>query len=1213
MNHRHHHSRLWAGLSLLVILALLIAAIPVFAAPTSGGDEIVQVQKTAGVTPKQFAPKDQPDPVAYRQRRANEKAILRGDSAGAQTLSGEGKLLVLLLDFAGTDVVTWDPGDQWDPYGKAEEVEFENFGDCSSIITQTMTFTYTPTLHGEVLAPDTADHAYKGEEPTRSFGLYAPDTSQQHFEDLIFGDGVSFSYQALNGEQVNIDVDESLRTYYEKLSRNQYTISGDVIGWIPLPHSLAWYGADLCPGALSQTVQNAGGADGWYGYNPDVETHPRTDYGTPATAIMDAVDWINTTMPDFDWSNYDGNGDGVVDTIVVVTAGIDEANRGSEIDEMAIWPHSSGVDYCADPGPDDQCDTDDDIRTGAYIFQGETTGAATFTHEFGHRLGADDLYSYGYGETSAGIWSNMSDDRGHGTPWDSGSVGMDPWHMLGWGWLNPLIVDYDDPALEVMLTQAADRADGMHDSLVVRLPDQSWAVEEPHSGEGMWFGNRDDLMNNLLYHPIDLTGVPAGATGLELTYWTKYDIEEGWDFGFTQVSTDQGATWTSLANANTTSDHDPAAIGYVVANLPGLTGHIDDWTQQAFGLSAYAGQQIWLGFRYATDWATLGVGWWVDDIAVKDGNNTIFSDDVESGMDDWVADPDEDGWYISNGVFEYPHYYIFEWRNDAGIDHNLAVGRCDVESWGLVGWYINDQKYTANEIYDYVSDVPSFGPKGKALVIDSHPDPLRDASSTVAHNPRGNTAYRCYGMRDAAFGLDELPAFYVTQPPTNPTRWGNPAFEYPAQPAVSAFHDSMGYYPGLEYTNIRPTDDPRGPRNFWVAKERDASVVIPARETYGVAPSNYDGSGFLQWMPEENSYFGFWTAEPGTGNPGDTWAQYGVHLQVVDKADDGSWGKVKFWNASYDYDGAVTETPSKTPLMYGDTVDVHVNATNIGSRVDSTVVVLLDPYVDFVSAYGGAYPLTMGALSQLAASNHLDLNLATAAASAEVDDVVAVAWHKNPVMVGDVIDFGFIARVNSYDGYVHHDAVFYDEAFADVTITGDTLEIYDDGLRTVELPLMYDGWVNGGAGGANYNDYAALIARATGLDNVLLTFDRSALPEGAEVHHASLSLMYRGQSGAVGKSLTAWNVNAYDPMTVTYDTAPLAYNPGAPVAVPGAAGSVSFDVASQVMAWDAAGAADADGMGQLAVSASGPLGRVIFDSLESYQASPATLEVTYLP
>jgi len=85
-----------------------------------------------------------------------------------------------------------------------------------------------------------------------------------------------------------------------------------------------------------------------------------------------------------------------------------------------------------------------------------------------------------------------------------------------------------------------------------------------------------------------------------------------------------------------------------------------------------------------------------------------------------LADPD-DGWQISNGVINYPHYYLVEWRNDAGVDHNLAIGTCDVQDWGMLVWYINDQKYTANEIYVNLEDPPSFGPKGKALVVDAHP------------------------------------------------------------------------------------------------------------------------------------------------------------------------------------------------------------------------------------------------------------------------------------------------------------------------------------------------------------------------------------------------------------------------------------------------------------------------------------------------------------
>jgi len=877
------------------------------------------------VQPKKFAPKDQPDPEMYRLRRAIEKAVLSGDQATAQALqlSGEGKLLVLLVEFAGTDTVTWEPGDRWDPYGIAQVVDAAERGDCTNVITQTQTFTYGPTLHNQVPKPPSADAAYKGSTATFSFTMWAPDFSPEYYKGMVFGDGVSFSYTAANGDPVTININESLRKYYEKLSGGRYTISGDVIGWIPLPHSQPFYGADLCPGNLSFQPISGAGSDGWFNNGEGVEG---VDYGTPRTAVKQAVDWINANMPGFDWSKYDGDGDGRIDGIVIVSAGVGEANTGAS--EHAVWEHSSSVNYCADPGPDGVCDTDDDIRTGAYIWQGETTGVSTFTHEFGHRLGADDLYAYGYGETSAGIWSNMADDRGHGIPWDSGSVGMDPWHKLGWGWLNPVVLNYDDPDTEVVLSQAADPAEGAHDAILIRLPDQVEQLETAHSGTYMWWGGRRNLMNNLVYRPVDLRGA-ATAT---LTFWNKYDMEESWDFGFVQVSTDNGATWVSLANEHTTYEHDPSAIDYVVANLPGFTGSSHGWRTETFDLSAYAGQQIWLGFRYATDWAVLENGWWVDDILVTADGATVFFDDVESGPGPWVAVP-ADGWTISDGVFTYPHYYLAEWRNDAGIDHNLAIGRCDVKDWGMLVWYINDQKYTANEIYDYLSDNPSFGPKGKALVVDAHPDPQRDPTSLYAHNARSNISYRCYGVRDVAFGLRDTAPFYVTQPPTNPRRWGNPDYQYPSLPAVTGFHDALGYYPGLEYVNIRSWIDPRGPRFFWSAKERDASVVVPAKEPYGVAPRWYTGAGFVQWMPELGSWYGFWYATPGSGNP--LTKAYGVNLQVVEEAPDLSWARIKFYHRT---PKEIVLEPSPADVGYVDSRDLtknHFGSGMMWTGVDS--------------------------------------------------------------------------------------------------------------------------------------------------------------------------------------------------------------------------------------------------------------------------------------
>jgi hypothetical protein len=113
--------------------------------------------------------------------------------------------------------------------------------------------------------------------------------------------------------------------------------------------------------------------------------------------------------------------------------------------------------------------------------------------------------------------------------------------------------------------------------------------------------------------------VPAESP--TLTFETRFDTELGWDFGFVQVSTDGGQTYTSLGNADTTSEHDPGAIATVAQNVPGFTGTSGGgepaaWIQTSFDLSAYAGQTILLSFRYVTDSGVDLPGWWIDDVAV---------------------------------------------------------------------------------------------------------------------------------------------------------------------------------------------------------------------------------------------------------------------------------------------------------------------------------------------------------------------------------------------------------------------------------------------------------------------------------------------------------------------------------------------------------------------------------------------------------------------
>ncbi|MFD1739569.1 peptidase M6 [Bacillus salitolerans] len=157
------------------------------------------------------------------------------------------------------------------------------------------------------------------------------------------------------------------------------------------------------------------------------------------------------------------------------------------------------------------------------------------------------------------------------------------------------------------------------------LPIPWQSVQDPlGSGNQVLWSNSSDEADNALIFEADLSSVPTAT----LTFDHYIDIEEQWDFGVVQVSTDNGQTWTSLANENTRSD--VVAEGYpkIKENVPGFTGHYEDWQTEQFDLSQYAGQKVLVSFRYLTDWGYTDSGWFVDNIAIpeigysQDGNST---------------------------------------------------------------------------------------------------------------------------------------------------------------------------------------------------------------------------------------------------------------------------------------------------------------------------------------------------------------------------------------------------------------------------------------------------------------------------------------------------------------------------------------------------------------------------------------------------------------
>ncbi|MFZ3580520.1 choice-of-anchor J domain-containing protein, partial [Virgibacillus sp. DJP39] len=127
-----------------------------------------------------------------------------------------------------------------------------------------------------------------------------------------------------------------------------------------------------------------------------------------------------------------------------------------------------------------------------------------------------------------------------------------------------------------------------------------------------WGGEGNEVDNNLIFK-ADLSSVDDAT----LTFDHFVDIEEQWDFGVVQVSTD-GQTWTSLENENTRSDVVEEGYPKIKENVPGFTGHTENWVGESFELSSYAGQEIYISFRYLTDWGYNDTGWFVDNIEVPE-------------------------------------------------------------------------------------------------------------------------------------------------------------------------------------------------------------------------------------------------------------------------------------------------------------------------------------------------------------------------------------------------------------------------------------------------------------------------------------------------------------------------------------------------------------------------------------------------------------------
>lgn len=858
--------------------------------------------------------KSGPNPIAFAERmKALAAAEAQGKSikAANKAVTGTAQMLMIPIQFEGTDVLS----------------------ACDQVGgTQTGVVTVTGPLKGTI-----PDPATEGDNNT----TYAPggDFTIQWYQDLMFDNGVGVIRTDLNGG-AGVDLTGvSASNWYEEQSENQYMLQGDIYtSWIPLTHSVAWYGwgNEQEPGGLGVSCNGTNSGGGQF--------------------VIDAVNKLNQQDPNFDWAKYDVDGNGVVDHLMIIHAGVDNSAGGGTYGNFQLWAHSSDV-YCDKNdgnGPTLGCVVDDggtpgnpsdDIMIANYTHIPEDADIGVVVHEYGHDIGLPDYYdTSGATSNSSAHWIVMSSGSWSGALGGSHPAPFNPWARYFFGWEEPLRVNYDDPALTVKIGQSEPTPNGTEDSVWIDLPDQEKEVENL-AGDGK--GLHAILGNSVVYtltRAFDL----SGATAPTFTFDTHFDIEEDWDYTYIRASTDGGQNWTILLNAEGeygTSDPNGSTAWW---GQGGLTGVYDG--KLTYDLSAYAGQSsVLLQFAYVTDVGFQGPGIWIDNFSLAEIGYTNNLEDSS----DWS----NNNWEVVPFTQISPHYYMLEWRNDEGsiaqkgqteLYYSLAttqtgwvVDKFSASVPGLLVWYRNEF-YPNNQAVagGREFESPATGPKGELLLVDSHYEPIPWSGGWW---DAGQFSNRRSAM-DGAFTLNDTPAWMIHDNAT----LTDTVMDFGSRPAVSVFRDSLRSVPGWVYVS---------PSVY--RADRAASVVIPGSKDYSTRIRQLDTNG--NPGADLTGFWGFTVGGQvlGSGNPGDSNAQYGVNVELTDQASDGTWGEVSLFNQKIEVSSTVTPTSIMMAHSGAYTVTYQTTVSNSGTSVVNGVAVTytLDSDLNLVSMTTAGTPV----------------------------------------------------------------------------------------------------------------------------------------------------------------------------------------------------------------------------------------------------------------
>ena len=225
--------------------------------------------------------------------------------------------------------------------------------------------------------------------------------------------------------------------------------------------------------------------------------------------------------------------------MILLHAGTGQEGGGGAQGTYAEWSSSNVVGAATGGVPIEEAGG---IRVFNYTTQPEDAGVGVIAHEYGHDLGLPDLYD-SVGPTTdsdVGFWDIMAVGSNSGKLIQTQPTHMGAWSKYVLGWLEPEVLEYGSKRAEFVLGQAAKPPKGTDAAVRVNLPPKRVEVGAPHSGDFAWWSSNDQSWADVrLTRSID---VPAGSD-VRFWSWNEYLIEELWDYGFIEVSTDGGTTW----------------------------------------------------------------------------------------------------------------------------------------------------------------------------------------------------------------------------------------------------------------------------------------------------------------------------------------------------------------------------------------------------------------------------------------------------------------------------------------------------------------------------------------------------------------------------------------------------------------------------------------------------------------------------------------------